>query len=111
MNGNTISKVGFAVVVTGSFIVCLPMDGTFLCRLARRLGPGSAVGEKGKKRGEIRKISTSRKKISLSEFLFSHTGVFLLFPQCGAWSQAKLRVVVNEYVCVSLHTDRLVYFK
>ena len=51
------------------------------------------------------------KKNSLSEF-FSRTPVFSsFFSQCGAWSQAILRVVVNEYVCVSLHTDRLVYFE
>ena len=48
------------------------------------------------------------KKNSLSEF-FSRTAMFS--PKCEPWSQAILRVVVNEYVCVSLHTDRLVYFK
>ena len=80
--------------------------------LARSLGPGPAVGEKGKKRGEIGKISTSGGKKFAFRIFFPHTGVFLFFfSQCGAWSQAILRVVVNEYVCVSLHTDRLVYFE
>ena len=80
--------------------------------LARSLGPVPAVGEKGKKMGEIGKISTSGgKKIRFPNFFPAHRCFSLFFSQCGAWSQAILRVVVNEYVCVSLHTDRLVYFE
>ena len=75
-------------------------------RLARSLGPGSSV----EKKGEIGKMLASGKKISLADFfLFSRTPIFFsFFSQCGALSQAILRVAVNKYVCVSLHTDRLV---
>ena len=48
------------------------------------LEPGSAEGEKGKKRGQIGKISVSeaRRMVSNADFCS-------FFPQCGAWSQAR----------------------
>ena len=74
------------------------------------LGPGSAVGEKGKKRGQIGEISASEaspamawggRKGSLkasatlsplqtTSRLASLADFFSFFPQCGAWSKATL---------------------
>ena len=75
-------------------------------RLARSLGPGSSVGKKG----EIGKMLASGKQNFARRFFsFSRAPIFFsFFSQCGAWSEAILRVAVNKYVCVSLHTDRLV---
>ena len=54
------------------------------------LGPVSELGEKGKKRGQIRKISTSKSPPqTTSRLVFAHADFFLLFPQCGAWTQAR----------------------
>ena len=48
------------------------------------LEPGSAEGEKGKKWGQIGKLSTSevRRMVSNADFCS-------FFPQCEAWSQAR----------------------
>ena len=47
-------------------------------------------GEKGKKRGQIGKISAS--EISRARFFFFANAVFFPFsPQCGAWSHARLQ--------------------
>ena len=77
------------------------------------LGPGSAVREKGKKRGQIGKISASEASPAVSwgggkgrhsfpfpdylstrfarRFFFSRTLIFFsFFPQCWAWSQATV---------------------
>ena len=65
------------------------------------LGPGSAVGEKGKKRGQTGKISASEilgrgkgrrlPRIPFgslrSPIFFCQRRFFLLVPQCGYWSQ------------------------
>ena len=48
------------------------------------LEPGSAVGEKGKKRGQRGKILASEARRTISN------GAFCSFlPQWGAWSQAR----------------------
>ena len=67
-------------------------------RLARSLGPGSSVGKRAKKGGEIGKMSASGKKKFRSPIFFS------FFSQCGAYlarSPEKIRLC-------SLHTCRLV---
>ena len=48
------------------------------------LEPGSAVGEKGKKRGQIGKISVSEERQTVSNADFCY-----FFPQWGTWSQAR----------------------
>ena len=48
------------------------------------LEPGSAVGEKGKKRGQIGKISVSEARQTVSNADF-----YYFFPQWGTWSQAR----------------------
>ena len=62
------------------------------------LGPVSEVGEKGKKRGQIGKISasesppqTTSRLVSLARFVFfrSRRFFFSFFAQCGAWTQAR----------------------
>ena len=67
------------------------------------LGPGSAEWEKGKKRGQIEKISLAERlpgalfpfpeylsaDFARLFFFFSPTLIFFtFFPQCGAWSEA-----------------------
>ena len=70
------------------------------------LGPGSAVGEKGKKRGQIGQISASEASPAvawgdyLSEpffFFFAYAAFFSFFPQCGVWSLATRAVVNNPF--------------
>ena len=61
------------------------------------LGPVSELGEKGKKRAQIRKISasesppqTTSRLVSLADLCFSPTPIFFsFFPQCGVWTQAR----------------------
>ena len=48
------------------------------------LKPGSAVAEKGKKRGQIGKISAGEAKQMVCRADFCS-----FFPQWGAWSQAR----------------------
>ena len=63
-------------------------------RITVSLGPGSALGEKGKKRGQIGKNIGERSKPSavFLFFFFSPTPIFFpLCPQYGAWSQASLQ--------------------
>ena len=48
-------------------------------RITVNLGPGSALGEKGKKRGQIGKNIGERSKPSA--IFFSPTPIFSLFPQ------------------------------
>ena len=48
------------------------------------LEPGSAEGEKGKKRGQIGKLSASEARRTVS-----NTDICSFFPQWGAWSQAR----------------------
>ena len=64
------------------------------------LGPVSELGEKGKKRGQIRKISTSESPpqttsrfVSLADLFFSPTPIFFsFFPQCGACAEPGPRL-------------------
>ena len=59
-------------------------------RITVSLGSGSALGEKGKKRGQIGKTSAS--EASQTRFFFSPKPIFFPFsPQWGAWSQASLQ--------------------
>ena len=61
-------------------------------RITVNLGPGSAFGEKGKKRGQIGKISASEASGAQFFFFFStNADFFPLSPQYGAWSQASLQ--------------------
>ena len=77
-------------------------------------------GEKGKKRGQIGKISASEASLAVAwgggkgpyylsasfadRFVFSPMLIFYsLFPQCGAWSQDNFHVT-------SIHVDRIVSF-
>ena len=62
-------------------------------RITVNLGPGSAFGEKGKKRGQIGKISASEASGAQFFFFFFSTNAdfFPLSPQYGAWSQASLQ--------------------
>ena len=48
------------------------------------LEPGRAVGEKGKKRGQIGKILASEARRTVS-----NTDICSFFSQWGAWSQAR----------------------
>ena len=48
------------------------------------LEPGSAEGEKGKKRGQTGKLSASEARQIVSNADFCS-----FFPQCRAWSQAR----------------------
>ena len=59
-------------------------------RITVSLGPGSALGEKGKKRGQIGKNIGERSKPS-AVFFFTNADFFPLCPQYGAWSQASLQ--------------------
>ena len=59
-------------------------------RITVSLGPGSALGEKGKKRGQMGKISASEISLARFFFFFANAVFFPLFPTCGAWSQARL---------------------
>ena len=52
------------------------------------LEPGSAEGEKGKKRGQTGKLSASEARQIVSNADFCS-----FFPQCRAWSQAR-----HEYI-------------
>ena len=69
------------------------------------LGPGSAVGEKGKKTGSNRKNigegsepSGGLGRLSLRAHFFSLTQIFFpFFPQCGAWFLATRTVVNNPF--------------
>ena len=59
-------------------------------RITVSLRPGSALGEKGKKLGQIGKILAS--EISRARFFFFPQRCFFPFsPQCGAWSHARLQ--------------------
>ena len=49
-------------------------------RITVSLGPGSALGEKGKKRGQIGKNIGERSKPSAAFFFFSSTPIFSPFP-------------------------------
>ena len=61
-------------------------------RITVSLGPGSALGEKGKKRGQIGKNIGERSKPSAVFFFFFTKADFSpLSPQYGAWSQASLQ--------------------
>ena len=67
-----------------------------LLLLGTSLGPGYAVGEKGKEELNKKKIgerseSRGAKKKSKSAFFFffANAKFFFFFPQCGAWSQAR----------------------
>ena len=61
-------------------------------RITVSLGPGSALGEKGKKRGQIGKNIGERSKPSaVFFFFFTNADFFPLCPQYGAWSQASLQ--------------------
>ena len=64
-------------------------------RITVSLGPGSTLGEKGKKRGQIRKNIGERSKPSavffFFFFFFTNADFFPLCPQYGAWSQASLQ--------------------
>ena len=72
-------------------------------RLARSLGPGSAVGEGGRKRGEIRKMLARGKKNSLADFFFfPYTDFFLLF--------LPMRSPVLGYLARSREQIRLCFF-
>ena len=54
------------------------------------LGPVSEVGEKGKKRGQIGKISASESPPQTTSRLVSLTPIFFsFFAQCGAWTQPR----------------------
>ena len=63
-------------------------------------GPVSELGEKGKKRGQIRKISasesppqTTSRFVSLADLFFSPTPIFFSFlPQCGACAEPGPRL-------------------
>ena len=92
------------------------------------LGPGSAVGGKSKKRGEIGKISASEASPAVSRgdlgsrtsfllpilplgsfpsptFFFSQTPIFYFFsPQCGAWSLviSCTKICVTSTSCVNI---------
>ena len=55
------------------------------------LGPGSAVGEKGKKPLPLSPLQTTSRK-----FFFANPDFFSFFPQCGAWSQASLVITFLE---------------
>ena len=55
-------------------------------------GPGSAVVKKGKKWGQIGKISVSEASpadVWATLTPSQTTAIFSFFPQCGAWSQAS----------------------
>ena len=71
------------------------------------LGPGSAGGGKGKKRGEIGKILASE---TSQEVVCARQCFFSLLPQCGAWSQAKMtlkrKALENNYERVIWEKDR-----
>ena len=65
------------------------------------LGLGAAVAEKGKKRGQIEKVSASEASravtwggekggVTPSPRFFAIGPFFSFFPQCGAWSQASM---------------------
>ena len=63
-------------------------------RITVSLGRGSALGEKGKKRGQIGKNIGERSKPSAVFFFFffsTNADFFPLCPQYGAWSQASLQ--------------------
>ena len=86
------------------------LDITILYNENLSLGPGSAVGEKGKKRGQIGKYRGAKlaerypgegerappfpssqatyRLASLHIFFFGQRRFFSFFAQCGAWSQA-----------------------
>ena len=58
-------------------------------RITDSLGPGSALGKKGKKRGQIGKISASEASRARFFFFFLAKADFFPFsPQRGAWSHA-----------------------
>ena len=61
-------------------------------RITVILGPGSALGEKGKRRGQIGKnISERSKPRAIFFFFFANADFFPFSPQCGSWSQARLQ--------------------
>ena len=86
------------------------LDITILYNENLSLGPGSVVGEKGKKRGQIGKYRGAKlaerypgegerappfpssqatyRLASLHIFFFGQRRFFSFFAQCGAWSQA-----------------------
>ena len=86
------------------------LDITILYNENLSLGPGSVVGEKGKKRGKIGKYRGAKlaerypgegerappfpssqatyRLASLHIFFFGQRRFFSFFAQCGAWSQA-----------------------
>ena len=86
------------------------LDITILYNENLSLGPGSVVGEKGKKRGQIGKYRGAKlaerypgegerappfpssqatyRIASLHIFFFGQRRFFSFFAQCGAWSQA-----------------------
>ena len=77
---------------------CFRVDSIF----KSSLGPGSAAGEKGKKRVQIGKIlgSEASQAVSppiffFSHFFFANANFFSFFPQCEAWSQATLNLEWN----------------
>ena len=86
-----------------SLILFITSEDFEQCKEVGILGPGSLVGEKGKKeKGEMGKITVSnRSKLSGGEdyrlacINCSPNGFFFPpnFPQCGAWAQTKRLVV------------------
>ena len=91
------------------------LDITILYNENLSLGPGSAVGEKGKKRGQIGKYRGAKlaerypgegerappfpssqatyRLASLHIFFFGQRRFFSFFAQCGAWSQATKTLI------------------
>ena len=86
------------------------------------LGPGSAVREKGKKRGQTgvkrgQTVSWGGRKgrhsfpfpdyrSAFFSIFFSPTLIFFFFPQCGAWSQATVMHMSSACPIASLSIRR-----
>ena len=98
-----------------SLILFITLEDFEKCKEVGILGPGSLVGEKGKKeKGEMGKITVSnRSKLSGGEdyrlaciarptvFFFRQHHFFPPnFPQCGAWAQTKRLVVSSRFHCI-----------